>query len=212
MLLVIPAYVHIAFIVFGILCTGALLFAFYKVILVPVFKTMLDRDSPPPKEGSVVELIIEPPSRSRHYHIGQVDAHLPTRMMGIREDHMVIHIVKERDLEEYEITLNPGGPVLYRPPHAKNLEFMKGSETFESRELIGHPAGFRLAANVKDNRALQYVEFEFSTKYFIDNVGEERMKFLLELKRIFPGVDEKARTRTGKYPFGRLKTEESTEE
>lgn len=211
MLLVIPGYVHVAFITAGVICALVLIFSFYKKIMVPVIQTMLDRDSPPPKEGTIIELIVEPPARSKKFHIGQVDADLPTRMVGIHEDHMKIEILKERGLEEYEITLDPGGPVLYRPPHAKNLEFMKSKETFESRELIGHPAGFRLAATVKDNRALQYVEFELSTKYFIDRVGEERMKFLLELKRIYPAVDEKKRTRSGKYPFGRLKVEEVAE-
>ena len=140
--------------------------------------------------------------------IGQVDGQIATRMVGIREDHLKLTFLKERDLEEYQITVDSGGPVFFRPPHARHLENLKGREVFESRELIGHPASFRVVALVRDGRPVQYIEFELSTRFVMNRMGEEKMKFVLELKRVFPGLDSKSRNKKGVFSFSRLKVEE----
>jgi len=95
---------------------------------------------------------------------------------------------------------------------AKDVKSIHRNEQIASRELIGNPALLRVAANVKDNRPLQYIEFELSTKYIVNQFGEEKMKFFIVLTKIFPSLDIKSRTKKGVYTFGRIKIDQETEE
>ncbi|MDH5656139.1 MAG: hypothetical protein OEZ34_09540, partial [Spirochaetia bacterium] len=133
--------------------------------------------------------------------------YIKTRMTGIKEDHLMLQIRKEPSMEEYSITAKPGGAVFFRPPHSKKMEQLKNPTSFESRELIGNSALFRLAAVVKNGRALQYLEFELSTDFMIDAGGKERMKFFLTLKQIFPSLNIKSRNKKGIYSFGRIQSD-----
>ncbi|MBU43766.1 MAG: hypothetical protein CMN76_11140 [Spirochaetaceae bacterium] len=206
--IVIPTAVDVVLWILAIASTLFLLYAFFRFILAPVLHTMQDRNAPPPKEGFTYEILIDQKERRKQVSVGQLDGHIATRLVGIKEDHLHLAFHKERDLEEYQIAVEPGGPVFFRAPHHKHLEYMRGKETFESRELIGHPAGFRIAAMVRDGRPIQYVEFELSTRFVMNRMGEEKMKFILELKRIFPGLDSKTRNKKGVFSFSRLKVEE----
>src|SRR5690606_26627421 len=107
----------------------------------------------------------------------QLDSDIKTRLAGIKEDHVALRFEKDRETEDYQIAVTSGGAAFWRPPHAKKIEVLKGTELFDSRELIGYPALLRAAANVKDGRALQYVEFELATNFFINRFGEEKMRF-----------------------------------
>lgn len=213
MLLVIPAGLNIMAAAVGVIGLAAVAVVFYQLILGPALKAQADRDAPPPEQGAVWEIIVDEKARQRVVSIGQIDSEVQTRMAGIKDDHLVIRFRKERDLEEYEINLTPGGQVFYIAPHSKRTEVMKGPETFASRELIGYPAVMRLAAAVRDARPVQYLEFQLATKYFINQFGTEKMKFILTLKKIIPGIDLKSRDRKGIYSFGRkaAASEESEE-
>ncbi|MBI40531.1 MAG: hypothetical protein CMF59_13100 [Leptospiraceae bacterium] len=206
--IVIPLAVDILLWILAIASSLFLLFAFFRYILAPVMHTLQDRNAPPPKEGYIQDIIIDQKERRKSVIVGQLDGTIATRLVGIKEDHLRLDFLKERDLEEYQITVESGGPVFFRPPHARHLEMMRGKEVFESRELIGHPASFRIAAMVRDGRPIQYVEFELSTRFVMNRMGEEKMKFLLELKRIFPGLDSKTRNKKGVFSFSRIKVEE----
>ena len=208
MLLIIPAPVHIIVTLLGIVSFTGILYIFYRSILVPVYRIKNDIESPPPKEGFEYAILIEDSNRFKRIGIGQIDSFIKTRLSGIKEDHLVLQIKKERSMEEYAITLVPNGSVFYRPPHSKKIEQLKHSEIVESRELIGNPALFRLAALVKNGRALQYAEFELSTEFIIDNTGRERMKFSLTLKQIFPSLNINSRNKKGIYSFGRVQAEQ----
>lgn len=72
--------------------------------------------------------------------------------------------------------------------------------------------GFRLVASAREGRVNQYVEFELTAKYFITRAGDERMKFLLTLKKIFPSLDKNSRNKKGIYTFGRVKLGQQVEE
>ncbi|MBI3395626.1 MAG: hypothetical protein HY042_07320 [Spirochaetia bacterium] len=211
MLIIVPSGIHVAAIVLGVLSTGAILVIVYRMLVGPALSARADTQSPPPAQGTVWDIVIEEKARERVITIGQLDSEIQTRMHGIKDDHLTLRFRKDRDLEEYEITVNPGGPIFYTAPHSKRSELMKSAESFESRELIGHQAVFRLAAALKDNRPIQYIEFELTTKYFINAFGTERMKFLFTLKKVFPGVDVRSRDKRGVYLFGRKKTGDSEE-
>lgn len=187
-----------------------LLYSVFRWILGPAMKVMASATAPPPAPGSIHEVILRN-GRHQRFRIGLVDAEVKMRLKGIVEDHVVLDFKRDRRLEEYEILVIPSGTTFLRHPHSKSLERMRGTETIESRELIGHPAMLRLVAAMQGERPIHYVEFELSTKYFIDAGGEERMKFLLELKRIHPGIDLKSLTKKGVYNFGRKPGAEATE-
>ncbi len=203
MLLVVPAGLNVLAAALGVIGIAAVGFVLYQLIFGPALKAQADRDAPPPEQGAVWEIIVDEKARQRVVSIGQIDSEVQTRMAGIKDDHIVLRFRKERDLEEYEIHLTPGGQVFYVAPHTKRAEVMKGPESFASRELIGYPAVMRLAAAVRDARPIQYLEFELATKYFINQFGTEKMKFILTLKKIVPGIDLKSRDRKGIYSFGR---------
>jgi len=211
-LLIIPSYLNALVTAAGFLSAVVLCVTLYLMILRPAMAIRADRESPPPEEGSVHEIIVDPSLRTIRLSIGQIDSDYKTRMNGIREDHMVMKFQKDRDLEDYEITLQANGSAQLRIPHSKTMERIQGSEKIQSSELIGDTAVFRLAASAREGRVLQYVEFELAAKYFINRTGEERMKFLLTLKKIFPSLDKTSRNKKGIYLFGRLRVGQQAEE
>ena len=56
------------------------------------------------------------------------------------------------------------------------------------------------------------VYHKLTAKYFITRAGDERMKFLLTLKKIFPSLDKNSRNKKGIYTFGRVKLGQQVEE
>lgn len=210
-LLIIPGSLWTVVALTGGLAILGLLAILFFLIVRPALLIQRDRESPPPEEGSIREIILDAATRNLRLSIGQLDSDLKTRMNGIVEDHLVIRFAKDRDLEEYEIELSNKGPVQLRVPHSKKLESMSGREIIESRELIGDTAVLRLVAGAREGRALQYVDFELAAKYFINRTGDERMKFVLTLKKIFPSLDKNSRSKKGVYMFARLKVGQQDE-
>lgn len=99
--------------------------------------------------------------------------------------------------------------MLWKAPHTNNFVVLDQIDTLESREFIGHPGYLRLVGLMQGGRPLHYVEVEISVKFFIDSYGEERMKFLFKINRIYPGIDLNSRDNKGIYSFGRVKEETS---
>ncbi len=211
-LLIVPTGLNILMLVLGLLSASAFVLIVYRMFIRPALMIKADQDSPPPEEGWTYEVLIDDPDRFRQVSVGLLDSDIKLRLQGIREDQLILKFQKERDMEEYEITVQPGTNLFYRPPHGKKIEPLKGTENFESRELIGHPALFRVAASVKNNRPLQYVEFELSTKYVINKIGEEKMMFFFKMSRVFPGVDVNSRSKKGLYMFSRFQVAEDDQD
>ncbi len=212
-LLIIPGALQLFFAILGVIALLLLVFLVHRLILRPALSAHANSDSPPPSEGFDFEIVLDQ-ERTRSVSVGQLDSDIKTRMQGIKEDHLVLHFEKERGLEDYRITIVPGGAVFWRPPHSKKTEVLKASETIDSRELIGHPIALRVAAAVRDNRAIQYLEFSLSTAYFFNQFGEEKMRFNLTLSRVNPKPEINSRSKKGIYMFGRaqLDQERETEE
>jgi hypothetical protein len=208
MLLIVPLPVHIFVGFLGFISISGIAYVFYRSILQPVFRIKADIESPPLKVGFTHVILIDDTNRTKRIGIGQMSSEIKTRLTGIKEDHLVLQIKKERTMEEYAIEVIPNGPVYCKSPHSQKMEQLKGNDIVESRELIGHPALFRLAALVKSGRVLQYLEFELSTNFIIDTFGRERMKFSLTLKQIFPSLNINSRNKKGIYSFGRVLTEQ----
>ncbi|MBX7058194.1 MAG: hypothetical protein K1X75_09010 [Leptospirales bacterium] len=208
-----PAALTFAAALLGLAALLGVSWILYIVVVAPARRVKAEQDAPPPQVGYALDLFLSDQNRQRKVSIGLLDSDIKLRLSGIREDQLILRFEKERGLEEYQINIQPGANVYYRPPHGRKIEAMKDGETVESRELIGHAAAFRLAASVKNNRALQYVEFELSVKFVINNLGEEVMRFTLSLTRIFPGVDTGSRNKQGLYGFSRFRggQEEPTE-
>jgi len=208
MLLIVPLPVHIGMILLGAVSFFLLFFIFYRYVVLPASRKKNDIESPPPKEGFVYDILMDDSNRIKNVGVGQLDSLIKTRLTGIKEDHILLKFRKEQLMEEYSITIKPGGYLFFRPPHSKKMEQIKSPVTIESRELIGNPALLRAAVVVKSGRALQYIEFELSTKYIVGPSGKERMKFSLTLKHIFPSLNIHSRNKKGIYSFGRVQSEQ----
>lgn len=207
MLLIVPSLLDALMLLVGTVSFLIFFLLIYRLVIGPVLLSASDLRSPPPREGFTFEILMDDSNRRKKITIGQSDSLINTRMSGIKEDHLSLEFIKEKGMEEYLINVSFHGPLQFLRPHAKKLDTVKEIESFESRELIGYPAVFRLGALVKNNRFLQYVEFELSTKFFIDKTGAERMKFFLTLKKVFPSVKIDSRNKRGVYMFGRLSVE-----
>jgi hypothetical protein len=205
MLLIIPGAIEYLIFAIGIVSLFALIFLLNRLIFQPAAIALADRESPPPQEGYTLDVVLDDSIRARIISIGQIDSTIRTRMAGIREDHLILNFRKEPGMEEYLITVVPGGDVFFLPPHGKKFDHLKNRESFESRELIGNMAKFRLAAIIREERAIQYLEFHLTSKYFNDRLGNERMKFPLTLAKIFPSVNINRRNKKGIYSFGPMR-------
>lgn len=206
--LIIPWFLSAFFFVLGILSLTGLVLIVHRLIVAPMLAAQADINSPPMEEGTVEDIVLEH-ERIRVLSIGQLDSEIKTRMNGIKEDHLILQIRKDPELEAYTFTATPGGPIYFRRPHSKKYEVMTGVDTFESSELIGHPAVFRLAATVREGRPVHYLEFELSTKYFINNIGEEKMRFMLTFTKFYPSLDRDSRDKRGIFMFGRLQVQDT---
>ncbi len=202
--LIVPWSLNAFFFAVGFLSLAGLLFIVYRLIVGPILQAQADLLSPPLTEGSVHSIVLEI-DRFKSVSVGQLDSDIKTRMNGIKEDHLVLHFRRDLDLETYTITISPGGPVLFQRPHLKKYETMSGSEKIESSELIGHPALFRLVASMRSGRPVHFLEFELSTKYFINTVGLEKMRFMLTFVKFHPSLDRDSRNKRGVFNFGRMK-------
>lgn len=212
MLIILPGYVTIAMTVFAVVAVIGILWILFREVIHPVYRTVEERNSPPPVEGYKLETVIDTKMRKKQVSIGQLDSTVKTRLQGIKEDHLVINFERDKDLEEYNITIHPHGNVMYKHPRAKKFDIIKSEESFESRDLIGHIAKFRIIASFKGGRAIQYLDFELSSKYFFSQIGEEKIKFTLTLVRIFPQVNRNSRSKSGIFQFGRAVAEPKEEE
>lgn len=211
--MIIPIYIDIILYLILFIILLFLGFGFYLYIYVPSYKIYMDIQSPPPEEGTIKEILLEQNERKRIISIGAIASDIDLRLKGIEDPHVEIIIQKEKDLEEYSITIKPKvkNKVFWKAPHVKNMILLNEPDTFESRELIGHPGYLRVVGLMQNNRPIHYVEFELSAKFIIDKLGEERMKFFLKINRIYPGVDLSSRDKKGIYSFGRAKTEDKEE-
>lgn len=187
-----------------------LFYGFFKYIFLPSKKFYLDLQSPPLKVGSITEIVLDQNQKKRTITIGSLTSEISLRLKGIEDPHIEIQILKEKGLEEYELSIKPFAKkkTLWKAPHTQNFVLLEDTDVIQSREFIGHPGYLRLIALMQGTRPLHYVEIEISVKFFIDSYGEERMKFLFKINTIYPGIDLNSRDKRGIFAFGRPKIQE----
>ena len=159
----------------------------------------------PPYEGQKYEIIIDEMSRIFKFNIGKKTGKLPTRINELGEDHLVILFKKAKDSENYDITISRNSPVLYQAPRMEHYAKMETSDHLESHELIGQTANFRLSDKLVKDRMIHYIEFSLTSHFFINKMGRERMKFIINVEKIQPGINTDKVLKGTVFPFGKAK-------
>ena len=199
-LLIVSAFLDYLVILLAFLSVGSLSFISFRMFVKPALKLQAIEKAPP-SEGHSESIIFKVHENVRSFSIGQLDGDISLRLKGIREHHLDIKIRREPGQEIYDIFLDADGIVYLRTPHTRQLERIKKKANFNSAELIGHSADFRLAAKLFENRALHYVDMELSCEYFVNKAGLEQIKFILKMLEVKPPVDMNSRSKKGIYSF-----------
>ncbi len=203
MLIIVPTGLQVGVAILGVVAFIVFLILLYFSIVQPVRAVLLQQQAQPPDVGFTYEIVMGVDARTRNVSIGLLDSDIKTQLHGISENHVILRLRKEPDMEEYTVYVVPRHHLYYRGPHATKLELLRETTEFESHELIGHPALLRVVGAMQHNRPLQYLDFELSCDYFFNVSGQERMRFLLKLTKIHPGVDRIKPIKRGIYRFAR---------
>lgn len=174
-----------------LLCFAAFGYIIYIEFLVPYIVLKSAQIEPPPKEGSEFEFVMNELERTANYLVGRVASNFNTKCTNISEGHLVFQFKKARDSEEYEIIIKKGGPVLVKPPRMKVYSKMESSLKLESHEVIGKTIDFRISDSILKERMTSYIEFQMTSKFFVNSKGAERMKFVFRITKIHPGMKYK---------------------
>lgn len=157
----------------------------------------------PVQTGDKYDLVVDELSRFATFQIGCKTGQLATRCNAISEDHLIFQFKKSRDSEDYTITVLKNGPTFYKPPRMEHYGKMESKESFESYEIIGHPAEFRISDKIAKERMVNYIEVSLTSSFYFNRSGKERMKFTFEVGKIQPGINRKSRFRGDVYGFGK---------
>jgi len=191
----------VLWIFFSISIVGLFLIIINQFIL-PIIR-MKSLELPNPiSVGDSYDLVVNEIERIAHFAIGKKIGNIQTLTKAITEDHLVFHFKKARDSEDYDISIQKNGLVLYKPPRMDIYSKMDSKETLESNEIIGHTADFRLSDKVVKERMINFVEISMSSSFFFNKSGNERMKFTFTITKIQPGLNRAKRNREGTFDWG----------
>ncbi|MDF3821667.1 hypothetical protein P3G55_17315 [Leptospira sp. 96542] len=193
--LVLYGILTLAFFGFGII--------FYNQFIFPIISRKESDRFTPVQTGDHYDLVVDELSRYATFQIGCRTGHLPTRCNAISEDHLVFQIKKSKDSEDYTITVLRNAPSFYKPPRMEHYEKMENKESFESYEIIGHPAEFRISDKIVKDRMVNFIEISLSSSFYFTKLGKERMKFTFQVGKIQPGINRKQKLRGDVYAFGK---------
>lgn len=161
----------------------------------------------PISTGDSFDFVMEDSARQARFTIGKKLGNIRTLVEAITEDHLVFDFKKNRDNEEYTITIIRNGAVLFRPPRMDTYSKMDSKEKMEGYEIIGHSAYFRISDKYTKERMVNFVEISLSSSFFFNKVGKERMKFTFTILKIQPGLDRTKRNRDGSFAWGQESNE-----
>lgn len=152
--------------------------------------------------GDSFSFVVEETARQSSFSIGKKTGNLRTLCSAIQEDHLVFEIKKNRDNEEYSLTIIKNGPTLFKPPRMDTYTKMDSREKMEGYEIIGHSADFRISDKIIKERMVNFIEIRLSTSFFYNRSGKERMKFSFTILKIMPGLERSKRERDGSFGWG----------
>ncbi|GBF48588.1 hypothetical protein LPTSP4_00870 [Leptospira ryugenii] len=166
----------------------------------------------PVQVGDHYDITIDEVSRFGSFTVGCKTGHLATRCQAISEDHLIFQFKKSRDSEDYTITVLRNGPSFYKPPRMDTYGKMENKESFDSYEIIGHPAEFRISDKIIKDRMVNFIEIALSSSFYFNKLGKERMKFTFTIGKIQPGINRKVRFKDDTYAFGKEEDSEDQED
>lgn len=183
--------------------TVGFLFIVYHQFILPFFILKESDRFIPVQTGDHYDLVVDEMSRFATFSVGSRTGQLATRCNAISENHLVFQIKKSKDSEDYSITILRNGPSFYKPPRMEHYEKMESKESFESYEIIGHPAEFRISDKIVKDRMINFIEISLTASFYFTKLGKERMKFTFKIGKIQPGINRKVRFRGDTYGFGK---------
>ncbi|PJZ68584.1 hypothetical protein CH373_15040 [Leptospira perolatii] len=190
------------YLLFAIAGIGFLFFLYWEIVRPYLLKTKPGQMDPP-DEGQVFSLVIPESTRSYKFSIGQISGDVRTVCKAIQDNHLVFHIKKAKETEDYDIEIEKQGPTLIKPPRMQFFTKMESVEKLESHEIIGYTANFRISDKVIKERMTQYFEISLGSEFFMNRMGKERMRFLFTIEKIHPGLSYGSRDKKGLYSFGK---------
>jgi len=186
-----------------VLSTVGLLGVIYQQFIFPIVSRQGSNRLVPVQTGDHYDLVIDEVSRFGQFSIGCKTGHLATRCQAISEDHLIFQFKKSKDSEDYAITILKNAPTFYKPPRMEIYSKMESREAFDSYEIIGHPAEFRISDKITKDRMVNFIEVSLSSSFYFNRLGKERMKFTFTIGKIQPGINRKVRYRDDTYTFGK---------
>lgn len=136
-------------------------------------------------KGLTVDIDIPPRERFAEVEIGRGNSFLDIPVKQIENSHLNIRLKREREADEYEITIRRGGAMLIKPDTGKDFIKVTSSETFYDKE-IKNAGGlrFRLGERVRDDQMKAYVEIGLNWDLKPDERGRKRKKFFVTVEDI----------------------------
>ncbi|WP_246051866.1 hypothetical protein [Leptospira idonii] len=157
----------------------------------------------PVQTGDHYDLVVDELTRYGQFTVGCKTGNIATRCNAITEDHLIFQIKKAKDSEDYSITVLKNAPTFYKPPRMEIYSKMEAKETFDSYEIIGHPAEFRISDKIAKERMVNFIEVSLTSSFYFNKLGKERMKFTFTIGKIQPGINRKVKFRDDTYAFGK---------
>jgi hypothetical protein len=186
-----------------IVSTLGLFGVIYQQFIFPIVARKDSNRFIPVQTGDRYDLVVDEVSRYGQFMIGCKTGHLATRCNAISEDHLIFQFKKSKDSEDYAITVLRNAPTFYKPPRMEMYGKMESREAFDSYEIIGHPAEFRISDKIIKERMVNFIEISLTSSFYFNKLGKERMKFTFTIGKIQPGINRKVRFRDDTYAFGK---------
>lgn len=198
-------------IVLALSSAGLLVIIIHQFLLPYIHLKALELPDPV-SVGDQFDLVVEESSRQARFSIGKKVGNIRTLCKAIMDDHLIFDFKKNRDNEEYEITIKRNGACLFKPPRMDVYSKMENKEKLESFEIIGHSAEFRISDRFIKDRMVNFIEISLSSKFFFNKMGKERIKFSFTVTKIHPGLNRENRNRDGSFDWGQEDSESDEEE
>ncbi|MBE7411737.1 MAG: hypothetical protein L6Q54_04920 [Leptospiraceae bacterium] len=176
---------------------------FFHQFLYPILKKDRSSNEYPVRVGDEYIIVVDELSRVFNFSIGKLTGNLPTRCIAISDDHLSFQFKKNRESEEYDIFINRNSPVLFKAPRTQNFIKMDSTEKLESYELIGKNAEFRISDKIAKDRMINYIELTLGSSFFFTKLGKERMRFIINVTKIHPGLNTRVQSKDETYNWGK---------
>lgn len=185
---------------------------FFTGLVLPYLRLQDSLFFDPPYIGKSWKIIVDESSRIATFKVGQKTGDLPTRCNAIAEDQLIFIFKKSKEDETYDIIIKRNGATLFRPPRMEKFIKMDSVVNMQSYELIGNNALFRIADKIVKDRMVNYIEISLNTEFFFNKAGTERMRFIVAVTNIQPGINTNKKLKGKVYPFGVDKKSKNTDE